>query len=144
MGFFTLHDDVRKAAVLLAGGIGITPFRSIVVDAVARETRHRLSLFYANHRPEDAAFLSELRQLAETTSSFRFVPTMTDMARSTRSWQGQTGAINRSLLERALPTLHGPVYYIAGPPSMVTALRAMLAAAGVRDDDVRTEEFTGY
>src|SRR5215471_20842431 len=61
MGSFTLHKNTAKPAVFLAGGIGITPFRSMSLDAMTRKTGHRISLFYSNHRPEDAPFLDELR-----------------------------------------------------------------------------------
>jgi ferredoxin-NADP reductase len=48
------------------------------------------------------------------------------------------------MLSRHLSKLHGPIYYIAGPPAMVTAMRKMLVASGVDEDDIRTEEFSGY
>jgi ferredoxin-NADP reductase len=48
------------------------------------------------------------------------------------------------MLSRYLSALQGPIYYIAGPPAMVTAMRQMLTGAGVDEDDIRTEEFAGY
>ena len=142
-GSFTLHQNAAKPAVFLTGGIGITPFRSIIRDAVARKLGHSLWLFYSNNRPEDAAFLVELQQLAQTTASLHVVPTMTDLSKSTRQWQGATGLIDRGMLSSRLP-LEGPMYYIAGPPAMVVAMRDMLAGAGVKADDIRFEEFSGY
>lgn len=142
-GSFTLHQTVTKPAVFLTGGIGITPFRSIIRDAVARKLAHSLWLFYSNTRPEDAAFLDELQQLANTTALVHFVPTMTDLTKSSGQWRGATGLIDREMLSSRLP-LDGPRYYIAGPPAMVIAMREMLAAAGVEDDDIRSEEFAGY
>ena len=142
-GSFTLHQDVRKPAVFLTGGIGITPFRSIIRDAMARKLTHALWLFYSNTRPEEAAFLDELQQLADTTPSLHFVPTMTDLAKSHRPWRGATGLIDREMISSRL-SLRGPRYYIAGPPAMVTAMHEMLTSAGVDDDDVRSEEFSGY
>jgi ferredoxin-NADP reductase len=142
-GSFTLHDDASKPAVFLTGGIGITPFRAMVRDAAARRLSHPIWLFYSNNRPEDTAFLDELQQLSNSTPSLHFVPTMTDMSRSARPWPGLTGSIDRELISNRLP-LHGPTYYIAGPPGMVTAMREMLTAAGVADSDTRWEEFSGY
>lgn len=144
MGSFTLHHNAAKPAVFLAGGIGITPFRSMVHDAVAQKLPHALYLFYSNHRPEDAAFLDDLQKLADTSSTFHFVPTMTEMARSRRPWRGLTGVIDRTMLLAHLSNLAGPIYYSAGPPGMVTAMRQMLTGAGVDEDDIRTEEFAGY
>jgi NAD(P)H-flavin reductase len=56
------------------GGIGITPFRSMIHHAAAERTAQQLWLFYSNTRPESAAFLNELRNVADATASFHFVP----------------------------------------------------------------------
>jgi len=142
-GSFTLQPDASVPAVFLTGGIGITPFRSIIRDAVARKLAHPIWLFYSNNRPEDAAFLDELQRLADGAPSLHFVPTMTDMAKSHRGWQGQTGFIDREMIRRHLPIL-GPRYYLAGPPTMVMAMRKMLTTAEVSDADIQFEEFSGY
>ena len=144
MGSFTLHNNSAKPAVFLAGGIGITPFSSIIRHATKAALPHRLYLFYSNRRPEDAAFMNILNNLAKTNSSFRFIPSMSEMSKSAQTWNGESGFINQDMLARHLPNLQGPIYYIAGPPAMVAAMRQMLNAAGVDEDDLRTEEFAGY
>ncbi len=150
-GNLTLHNNARRPAILLAGGIGITPFRSIVRWAAHQKLPHRIFLFYANRRPEDAPFLDELGGLARENPRFTVIPTMTKMSDSRRPWNGETGYITHELIEKYLKRgpspgqeLSGPIYYIAGPPAMVAGLRTMLNQAGVDDDDIRTEEFTGY
>ena len=72
------------------------------------------------------------------------VATMTGMAHSGREWTGETGFIDGEMLARHLGPLQGPIYYIAGPPPMVAAMRQMLVGAGVDEDDIRSEEFAGY
>jgi ferredoxin-NADP reductase len=150
-GSLTLHNNANRPAVFLAGGIGITPFRSIVRWAAHQRLPHRLFLFYANRRPEDAPFLDEMTGLAAANPNFTVIPTMTKMSDSRQPWKGETGYIDQALLEKYLSgtssvgkALAGPVYYLAGPPAMVAGLHAMLNGAGVDDDDIRTEEFTGY
>jgi ferredoxin-NADP reductase len=143
-GSFTLHRNPRRTAVILAGGIGITPFRSILVDAAHRKLPHRIYLFYSNRRPEDAPFLDELRGLEAQNPNFRFIPTMTQPERSGREWRGEVGKIGPELLARHLQNLESPIYYVAGPPEMVKGLRRMLEGSGVDPDDIRTEEFDGY
>jgi ferredoxin-NADP reductase len=143
-GKFTLHTDPARPAVFLAGGIGITPFFSISVQAARDHQPHELFLFYSSRRPEDAAFLSALLNLAGQNPSFHFVPTMTETEKSKVEWKGERAVINRELLERHVPSLQGPIYYIAGPPAMVKAMRQMLTEAGAEEDDIRTEEFSGY
>jgi ferredoxin-NADP reductase len=143
-GSLTLHKNASKPGVFLAGGIGITPFMSILGEAAHEKLPHRLYLFYANHRPEDAPFLDALNGLQKANPNFRFVPTMTDMEKSKQEWTGERGVIDGAMLSRTIPDLQGPIYYIAGPPAMVAAMRKMLINATVDEDDIRTEEFAGY
>ena len=143
-GDLRLHHAAR-AAVLFAGGIGITPFRSILVEAIGSSPLpYRVVLFHANRRPEDAAFGEELTELARADPQLTFVPTMTAMSDSTRPWEGEQGHIDEAMLERHLVGIANPIYYIAGPTGMVKATRTILVASGVGEDDIRTEEFTGY
>lgn len=144
MGSFTLHKNPAKAAVFLAGGIGITPFLSILRQAAKEKLPHLLYLFYSNRRPEDAAFLQHLEDLAKSNSKFIFVPSMSEMEKSKLNWSGERGFINREMVIKHFCDLKGPIYYIAGPPAMVAAMREVLSKAGVDEDDVRTEEFGGY
>lgn len=144
MGSFTLHKNSAKPAVFLAGGIGITPFLSIVRQADHDRLPHKLYLFYSNRRPEDAPFLETLQVLETSNPNFRLICTMTEMAQSKTEWKGETGLIDKEMLSRHLTTLQGPIYYSAGPPAMVTAMRKVLVGAGVDEDDIRTEEFGGY
>jgi ferredoxin-NADP reductase len=143
-GSFTLHKNANKPAVFLAGGIGITPFLSVVRQADHDRLPHKLFLFYSNRRPEDAPFLDILLSLEKTNPNLRLVATMTEMARSSQEWNGETGLIDGEMVTRHVRTLQGPIYYVAGPPPMVAAIREMLVGAGVDEDDVRTEEFAGY
>jgi ferredoxin-NADP reductase len=143
-GSFTLHTNSAKQAVFLAGGIGITPFLSIVRQADHDRLPHKLYLFCSNRRPEDAPFLETLQMLARSNPNFQLVCTMTGMPQSKREWQGETGLINQGMLSRHLTTLQEPIYYVAGPPAMVAGMRAMLVGANVDEDDIRTEDFAGY
>jgi ferredoxin-NADP reductase len=143
-GSLTLHKNASKPAVFLAGGIGITPFLSIVRQASHDKLSHELNLFYSNRRPEDAPFLGTLTGLQETNPHFHFVPTMTQAEKSHLTWSGETGFINDKMLTKSVPNLRGPIYYIAGPPAMVGAMRQMLVSAGADEDDIRSEEFSGY
>ena len=143
-GDLILHNNVARAAVLLAGGIGITPFHSMVFRAAREKLHHHIFLFYSNRRPEDAPFLSELAALEKANTHYRFIPTMTEMEKSARKWEGEIGRINKEMLDRNLKDGTSPIYYIAGPPDMVKGLHQMLNTVSVDDDDIRSEEFAGY
>ncbi len=143
-GSLTLHNDASRAAVLVAGGIGITPFRSILVRAAAEKLPHRIVLFFSNRRPEDAPFLEELQALTRLNPNVTLVPTMTAMSRSARPWEGERGPIDRQMLTRHLKDARSPVYYVAGPPGMVSGLLDVLEESGVDGDQIRSEDFGGY
>jgi ferredoxin-NADP reductase len=144
IGSFTLHKNSAKPAVLLAGGIGITPFLSIVKQADHERQPHKLYLFYSNRRPEDAPFLEILNNLEKSNPNFHLIVTMSEILRSKRKWEGETGLIDKAMLSRYVNGLQGPIFYTAGPPGMVTELRKMLLASSVNQDDIRTDEFAGY
>jgi len=142
-GDLRLHSAARPA-VVLTGGIGITPFRSILVETASGDgLRYPVFVFYANRRPGDAAFLEELGELARSDPYLTFVPTMSANA-TDMPWEGERGHIDAAMLKRHLGGVSGAIYYLTGPPGMVQGLRQMLVASGVDEDDIRTEEFTGY
>ena len=143
-GKFTLDPADTRPAVFIAGGIGITPFVSLLRQEAHERTARDLWLFYSNRRPEDAAFLDELLRLQERNPRHRFVGTMVEMANSSRPWSGETAYIDRAMLSRHLGDLAAPVYYMAGPPGLVEAMQKMLADAGVSREATRTDEFFGY
>lgn len=143
-GNLTLHNNAARPAVMLAGGIGITPFRSILFNAAKEKLPHRIFLFYSNRRPEDAPFLESLQALEKENPNYKLIASMTEMEKSHQPWQGEAGRINKGMLDRYLKGAGSCIYYIAGPPGMVKGLHTMLNEAGVDDDDIRTEEFVGY
>jgi ferredoxin-NADP reductase len=143
-GDLRLHNNVARPAVIVSGGIGITPFRSILMQAVNEKRTQSIFFFYANRRPEDAVFLEDMRALARESATFTFVPTMTEIDKSHLPWDGERGRIDQQMLTKYLAGITSAIYYITGPPGMVKGLRTVLKASGVDSDDIRTEEFTGY
>ena len=143
-GNLTVPGSGARPLVFLAGGIGITPFRSILVHAATHNLSHPIVLFYSNRRPEDAPFLHELQDLQRKIPGYTFVGIMTQLENSTCLWTGETGPLDHVMLTRHLQGIESPLYYVVGPPAMVKGFRTMLESAGVRKVDIRTEEFAGY
>ena len=140
-GLFVLRDDVTRPIVFLIGGIGITPARSMIAGVVARGEQRKLFLFYSNRTPSEAAYLEDFVRWA-TMIDLKFIPTITDSGDPT--WKYERGRIGASMLERNLLGVLRPLFYIAGPPDMVLSAWQMLHMMGVADEDITTEEFSGY
>jgi ferredoxin-NADP reductase len=143
-GSFVLHDDASIPAVFIVGGIGIVPAYAMVRDAIARGLSHTMYLFYSNRRPEDAPYLAELQTIAKQHPNFKLIATMTEPEKSAEKWNGETGFITRAMLERYVPDVHAPIYYISGLPEMVNAMQSVMAEIGVSKDSIRAEEFAGF
>lgn len=144
MGSFVLHNDVSRPAVFLAGGIGIAPFLSILSSAAIDKAYPPVFLFYANRYVEDAAFMDTLWDLEMPNRNFHFVPTFTRTGPGHVGWKGATGPINTALLSKHISSLPDPIYYVAGPPGMVTGAHQTLVELAVPDEDIRVEHFAGY
>lgn len=141
-GDMSLHNDSAKPAVFLAGGIGITPFFSMIKHAAKEKLPHKIFLFYSNRKPEDAAFLKELKDLQNQNPSFKLIATMTDA--DIPGWDGEKGYVTKEMVLKYVPNLLSAIGYLAGPATMVGAMRKLLNEAGLNDDYIRSEEFVGY
>src|SRR5713101_873896 len=122
-GGLTLPKNGGRPAVLLAGGIGITPFRSLIWDAAESQSPRSIFLFYSVRVPEEAAFLEELQAMERHNARYKLICTVTQPEKATMPWRGETGRISSEMLSKRILNLSVPIYYIAGPPGMVTGVR---------------------
>jgi len=143
-GSMTMREDPQRPAVFLAGGIGITPFMSMLRQAAHGASGRQFRLVYSNRQPEDAAFLDELQGLEARLPGFRLHATMTGMAGSRRAWRGDTRMLGADVISDAREGLVAPVYFVVGPRGFVAAANEGLGALGVTAADIRTEPFYGY
>src|SRR5580700_9648600 len=143
-GSLTLSREGTRPAVFLAGGIGITPFRSLIWNATESLSRRRILLFYSVRGPQEAAFLDELREMEQYNIRYKLICTVTQPEKARMPWRGETGRISIEMLSKWIPDLRAPIYYVAGPSAMVSGIRQMLISSGISEDDIRAEEFAGY
>lgn len=144
IGAFSLHEDSSIPAVFVAGGIGITPFRSILREVAARGLDHRITLIYSNRCPEEAAYLDELSGLAGRLPNLRLVLTMTRAEDSVRGWDGLRHRIDLDFLREQVGDLTAPIFYVAGPSRIIAAVSQALTEAGADLARLKKDEFTGY
>ena len=141
-GEFVLPAETNVPYVFVAGGIGITVFRSMLLDIVERSLPHRVTLVYSNRDRESTAFLEELTELAQAHENIELVLTMTDDG---AGWNGERRHIGPDLLrDRLGGDLAGYRYLLAGPPGMVEGVTEELRGAGIPDEHIKPERFSGY
>jgi len=144
-GDFVLPREGAGDVVMLAGGIGVTPFRAIAEDAVARSLPNDLSLIHSNRTPEETPFLADLKRWTTAHHRFTYLPTMTRMAASHAPWLGERRRVDAAFLDDVLDDRRAEAsYMVAGPPRFLAGVRDALAAVGVPAERVQYDEFEGY
>jgi ferredoxin-NADP reductase len=140
-GTWVLPKETDRPYVFIAGGIGITVFRCMLRYIAEEGLPHRVTLFYSNRDRESTAFLDELAELEGANPRLRVVITMTDDP----EWEGERRRIDADFLRDHVDGELGSfVYLIAGPPALVEAMEEVLREAGVPEEQVRPERFSGY
>ena len=137
-GEFFYTPDEAESVVLIGGGIGLTPLMSILhaVDELAQRTR--LTLLYSASGPSEMLFRSELESIAARNARVRCVFTVTGSHPG--AWKGLTGRIDAELLRVERVDLEA-LFFICGPPGMITSMVAALVGLGVAESRIRYERW---
>lgn len=142
-GTFVLEPG--RPAVMIAGGIGITPFRSMLRSAVDMKLEKPLVLLYSSKTPSDIVFRSELAEFERRNHAIRVLHTITRPEQAQEKWEGRKGRIDAELIREGMRGIRHPLIYVAGPPGFVSEARRLLdAEIQVSAEDIRTDEFEGY
>lgn len=139
-GSFLLPEDTDAEYVFVAGGIGITVFRSMLRFVADEGLPYRVTLVYSNRDRESTAFLDELEELERRIDGLRVILTMTDEP----GWEGESRHLDANVLAELLGGLDGKTFLVAGPPQMAQAVADSLQGAGVPGDRVLADKFSGY
>lgn len=138
----------NRLIVFIAGGIGITPFRSMALAAGHDKLPHKIFLFYANRTPKDAAFLEELQGLEKKNPNFKLIATMTQPNRLSKQSKSkdtyERGYIDEKMIKKHLPDFKKALYFVAGPPEMVAGMKETLLKMKVAPNSILTDMFGGY
>lgn len=140
-GDFTLHKTESTPAVFIIGGIGVTPVRSMIAQATHDKTSHTITLLHSSRTPADLPLKADFEQLTKDNPRFTYVQTV-DSADG--NWGGERGHVTAEMVKKYVPDLSKPIYYLSGPEGMVKAMRTLLIDLKVNEDNIRTEEFSGY
>ena len=143
-GNFTFTGEYERIA-FLSGGIGITPIRSICRFVYDKGISSDLVLLYGNNTEPDIIFKKDFDQMSQTNQNLKVVYTLTSTDAGKDDWQGKRGYIDKIMIQDEIPDYAVRVFYICGPPNMVSALTRLLTHdLKINSDNIVTENFTGY
>ncbi len=136
--------EPRRTHVFLAGGIGVTPFYSIIRHEIDSNASGELLLFAANRDPDSMIYHEEFMRLEREFAGFQYIPTLTKNV--PEEWPAffERGRIDVAMILRHVPSLSAAVYYIAGAVDFTVSLRETLERQGVAPSNILMESFYGY
>lgn len=153
-GEFVLHDDYSKPAVLLSGGIGVTPFRSMLRYATDKQLPIKIILFDSNRNQQSILYKDEFDKWVSQNKNMRIIYTVTEeeggsqsKQGTTTTWTGEHGRIDKSMIDRHLTKdeIGNAVFYICGPPGMLKAMQDLIQKEmQIPKERLKVEAFTGY
>jgi glycine betaine catabolism B len=153
-GQFVLHQDYSKPAVFLSGGIGVTPFRTMIKYATDKQLPVKIIMFDSNRNHSNILFKKEFDDWASINENLRIIYTISEgdqreqsSLSTTNDWKGEYGRIDKAMMMKYVDTevLKNSIFYICGPPSMLKAMKALLQEdLEIPKERIKLEEFTGY
>ncbi len=155
-GQFVLHEDYSKPAVFLSGGIGVTPFRSMIKYATDKQLPLQIIMFDSNRNLNNILFKKEFDDWANKNKNLKIIYTISEdhgrqeqqsSSSTANDWKGEYGRIDKAMILKYMDTniLNNSIFYICGPPSMLKAMQSLLQDnLEIPKERIKVEEFTGY
>jgi ferredoxin-NADP reductase len=139
-GKFTFEKEFEKSA-MVAGGIGITPMRSMIKYCYDTSMPSEIVLLHACRTEKDLVFREELESIQKQRSNIRVVYCLSEPS---PGWKGYTGRIDASMIEKEIPDYKKRMVYVCGPPPMVETMEHLLREMKVPVQNIMREQFMGY
>ncbi len=141
LGRFVLPPDIGSV-LMIAGGIGITPLRSMINYVIDTNSKQSITLLYSNKSPDEIVFRKELESYEKQSEYIQIIFTVTDQSTVPSDWNGEVGRITEDLIKKYIK--HDTHIFTCGPKAMVDAMREMLKTIGFPEEKVHREDFSGY
>lgn len=142
-GDFCLNEKDNRLQVMIAGGIGITPFRSIIKYVSDKNLENQIQLIYANNNPAEISFKDELTSISKKNKNIK-VAFVVNKAKTEDKWSGYTGYIDEDIISKCVGDEKNCVYWLCGPPGMVQSMEHLLDKLNISQDMIKIEKFSGY
>jgi ferredoxin-NADP reductase/nitrite reductase/ring-hydroxylating ferredoxin subunit len=153
-GEFVLHQDYSKPAVFLSGGIGVTPFRTMIKYATDKKLPVKIIMFDSNRNRNNILFKTEFDDWVSRNKNLKIIYTISEEDQHEQSslstannWKGEYGRIDKAMILKYIDTnvLNNSIFYICGPPTMLKSMQTLLQEElEIPKERIKIEEFTGY
>ena len=153
-GEFVIHEDYSKTAIFLSGGIGVTPFRSMIKYATDMQLPLKIIMFDSNKNKENVLFKKEFDEWTSQNKNIVIIYNLTEEKNPQEQqsspmdiWKGEYGRIDKAMILRYVDssTLKDSLFYICGPPNMLKAMKSLIQEElKIPEEKIKVEEFTGY
>ncbi len=138
--------DTGREMVVIGGGAGMAPLRSIIFDELVRKkSTRKITFWYGARSYREAFYIDDFNRLQEEHENFRWYLALSE-PRPEDNWTGYTGFIHEVVYENYLKDHPAPEdceYYLCGPPMMIAAVMKMLDDLGVERDHIFFDDFGG-
>ena len=142
-GDFVMPRNKRKKLVFIAGGIGVTPFRSMVQYMIDTGEKRDVTMLYSNKTADDIAYKDFFDVATTTLEKFKMVYTVTDKENKV-PWTGNVGRIDERMILREIPDYISRTFYISGTHAMVSGTEQLLRDLNVPESQIKTDFFPGF
>jgi ferredoxin-NADP reductase/Na+-translocating ferredoxin:NAD+ oxidoreductase RnfD subunit len=141
-GEFTLSKDKNQKLVFIAGGIGVTPFRSMAKYLMDTNEHRDIVMLYSNRTPNEIAY-KDIFETAENIG-LRTIHIVNDSAGISLPANMRLGMINADLIRKDIPDYKERMFYISGPHGMVSAFEGTLQQLGIPQKNIKVDFFPGF
>lgn len=142
-GEFILPKKQNKKIAFIAGGIGITPFRSMVKYLLDKNLSRDIVLLYCANSPDEFVF-KDIFNKAKNEFGLKTVYAISDKSKIPADWKSESGLIDADMIKRQTPDWQERLFYISGPQPMVKAIEKILSQMGVSKNNIKRDYFPGY
>lgn len=141
-GEFTLPKERNKKMVFIAGGIGITPFRSMVKNLIDFGDSRDIVIFFSNRTPADIVY----KDIFDSAKGLgvKTIYAVNDLAGTTQTEDMRVGFVDEKMIRTEVPDFAERMFYISGPHGMITAFESTLSKMGVTGSNIKTDFFPGF
>lgn len=142
-GDFILPKPKKQRLVFVAGGIGVTPYRSMIKYLLDKNEIRNITLIYVD-KTKDELVYTDVFEKAEKELGIKIVYSLTDKNHIPNNWNGYVGRINEDVIRKEIPDFMDRIFYLSGPHAMVVSFQETLQNMGVPNNHLKVDFFPGF